>query len=563
MYFQTHFMRRFAVGLLLSVLSSAAPGQNILNNSGFEYGLMCYQNSVWSYSGNFGRGDYRLLLSPDAHSGNYSLEINCGGADCFKAAAISDPIPAYPNQSYILNLYAKCPIGATATVFIPAVATGDLSTPMNCTGYWELNTISFQTSPTAQSFFFYLFSYYGQWARFDDVVLTYGNGTAPTPLTLYPGNRNVTVSNQAVVVDGAPYLALGFFSVDYNDLPTVAAMGANTIFGLGDLSSQANCYNTTQIRYEDRAYQLGLNFVPDSSTTARLAVPSIMPGVMQQFAPHLANIAWMLADEPDQNSVPFWYMDPNVFTAEYSAAKSQTTLPVFADFQHAAWSVASDDAPYAPGVDFFMAEPYGSDFSTSSHAANIFKSFLPLRPIWMAQDDPDADLIVPKAYWLIVNGVTGIAYFDWDTFQTEPNKLAAVQQVFSELGQLKSVIFSQNIAPLVTASPSIGHTARHANGSVYILAVNPIAQNVSATFHIDGLAAGQPIHVMFENRSITASAGGFTDNFAGVARHVYVVNMPIASPPIRGPQRPNVENPRLQPPLSSGHTIEKPRGLIN
>jgi hypothetical protein len=30
--------------------------------------------------------------------------------------------------------------------------------------------------------------------------------------------------------------------------------------------------------------------------------------------------------------------------------------------------------------------------------------------------------------------------------------------------------------------------------------------------------------VLFENRTITAAAGGFTDTFSGVSRHVYVVN---------------------------------------
>ena len=509
-------------------LTGLLSAQNILNNNGFESGLMCYGTNIWSYSGIFGEGDYRLSLSPDAHSGNYSLEIGCGGADCFKAAAISNEIPTSPNQSYILSLYVKCPAGATATVFIPGTAAGDLSTFMICNGNWNLNTVNFQAAATGADFFFYLFSYYGGWARFDDVVLTYGDGTAPAPISLHSGNRNVSLSSQSLIVDGSSYLALGFFGVEQTDLAQVAALGANTIFGLGPYPNAA-CFNTTQEGYLDQAYDLGLNFVPDSSSTARLGVPAVYPAVMQQFAPHLANIAWMMTDEPDQSFVPFWYIDPSIFVAEYGAAKAATTLPLFADFQRAAWSVNTDVSPYAPGVDFFMAEPYGPDFQTVNHAVNMFQSLPPARPVWLAQDNPDSSLIVPKAYWALVNGVTGIGYFNWDTFKADPLLVAAAQQVFTELGQLKSVVFSQDIGSLVTAPPGIAYNARYDNGSTWILTANSVAQNVQPAFQVRGLPAGRTIQVMFENRSLTSTAGGFTDTFAGVARHVYVVNTPITT----------------------------------
>jgi hypothetical protein len=40
--------------------------------------------------------------------------------------------------------------------------------------------------------------------------------------------------------------------------------------------------------------------------------------------------------------------------------------------------------------------------------------------------------------------------------------------------------------------------------------------------------AGQRARVLFENRIIIADAGSFTDNFAGIARHVYVIGEPDA-----------------------------------
>src|SRR5262249_4929397 len=161
--------------------------------------------------------------------------------------------------------------------------------------------------------------------------------------------------------------------------------------------------------------------------------------IMQRFAQHQSIIAWMLADEPDQAFVPWWYIPPASFVSEYNAAKIKTALPLFADFQRAGWSVTSDVAPYADGVDFWMGEPYGPEFDTIPHATNMFRSIKP-GPIWLAQNAIDAPLIVPKAYWAIINGATGLAYFNWDEFKANPEKMAKVRQVFSELKQLKNAI---------------------------------------------------------------------------------------------------------------------------
>src|SRR5580704_604708 len=107
------------MGLYLVADLSLGQGQNILNNGGFETGLMCYSTAVWSQTGQDYKGDYQFLLSNDSHSGAYSLEIDCAGPDCLKAAIISDRIQTPPGQSYKLNLYTKCPAGRLAAVYVP------------------------------------------------------------------------------------------------------------------------------------------------------------------------------------------------------------------------------------------------------------------------------------------------------------------------------------------------------------------------------------------------------------------------------------------------------------
>jgi hypothetical protein len=132
-------------------------------------------------------------------------------------------------------------------------------------------------------------------------------------------------------------------------------------------------------------------------------------------------------------------------------------------------------------------------------------------------------LIVPKAYWAAISGATGIVYFNWDYFKADPAKLAAATQAFAELKQLNSVIFAANVDSQVTAPSGIGAIARSLKDSVYILAANPVSTPVQGMFLAPELKAGAQISVMFENRTITSQAGGFTDSFSGVSRHVYVV----------------------------------------
>src|ERR1700730_18963202 len=99
-------MRRPTTYLLLVVLIMELPSlaqNNILNNGGFETGLMCYSDWAWSQTANDFNSNYQFRLSSDAHSGSNSLEINCDGTDCLKAAIFSDTIHTPPGQPYTLN----------------------------------------------------------------------------------------------------------------------------------------------------------------------------------------------------------------------------------------------------------------------------------------------------------------------------------------------------------------------------------------------------------------------------------------------------------------------------
>lgn len=493
---------------------------NILNNGGFEYGLQCFGNWVWSQTGQDFKGDYDFLLSTNAHSGKYALEIQCNGTDCLKAAAYTQLIYTPANQAYKLSVYTQCPSGGSGIVGVAGTSKGEIDQNVTCDANWDRTVLNFTAGSSAGALRLYLYDTSRQWFRADDVVLTDADGGVPAQTVKHGGVRQVRVSGQKVLVDGSPYLALGFYDVPYQDLQRVADLEGNTVVGFG-ANTNHDCFNTEQQSYLDHAYDLGIGVVPDSTFSARLDTPAIFSPIIDRFAPHLANLAWYLDDEPDQESVPRFVVQPDTLVNEYKAIKAKTNLPVAAVFQRADWGTASDIAPYTGSVDLWMAEPYGTDFGGITKAIANFSANAS-RPIWLAQDDISASYIVPKAYFAVTSGVTGILYFDWPTFKKEQSKLDAAGQAFTELGSLKNVVFAPK-ANGVTAPSGLSYLARTYQGKTYVIAVNPTSATVSGAFAVPSLAAGTTVTVLFESRTITAASGQFTDTFNGVTRHVYRV----------------------------------------
>ena len=279
----------------------------------------------------------------------------------------------------------------------------------------------------------------------------------------------------------------------------------------------------------DQAYAMGLNVIPDSTTAARASLDngkfgangtggiSSLSALVSSYAPQLANIGWFLDDEPDQQAVNWYLLSPPTLVKEAETVRQHTSLPTLVDFQHAAYTTV--DPRYNGAADIWMAEPYGKDVEHVTEAISTLEA-IQQRPIWLFQNDTTTTLIVPKAYLAIIDGATGILYFNWDKFHLNKAGYGEVQKVFAKLGSLKEVIFASRVS--VHPPLGISATGRSYQGQTYVLAVNPNTPDVTGRFSVPGLKAGQTIKVEFENRTITSAAGGFTDTFKGVSRHVYV-----------------------------------------
>ena len=64
-------------------------------------------------------------------------------------------------------------------------------------------------------------------------------------------------------------------------------------------------------------------------------------------------------------------------------------------------------------------------------------------------------------------------------------------------------------------------TERETGQARYLMAVNADTVPLAATFTVPGLAEGDAVQVMFENRVLRATGGSFADAFAGPQAHVY------------------------------------------
>jgi hypothetical protein len=297
-------------------------------------------------------------------------------------------------------------------------------------------------------------------------------------------------------------------------------MNANTVVALGGVNTY-DCFNTEQGSYLDKAYSAQINAAPDSTFTARLDEPGVYREVMDEFSHHKAIISWFLVDEPDQADVAWYHISPSTLISEYNEAAEHTVLPIFSDMQRT-WDPDAVNLmkSYAPSMDMWMAEPYGTDFRSLERKVQVLKD-ADTKPIWLAQNAISQDLIVPKAYWAIINGARGIIYFTWDDFKDQ-GKLDEAEQAFDELSQLEEAIFGNDLGLLISVDQDIGFIGRSTDDAHYIIAVNPDTVSKEATFTSSLL--NDTVTVMFESRTIDASSGSFTDTFAGRSRHVYEIS---------------------------------------
>jgi len=135
--------------------------------------------------------------------------------------------------------------------------------------------------------------------------------------------------------------------------------------------------------------------------------------------------------------------------------------------------------------------------------------------------------------WMAVcGGATGIGYFThvwkpaYKQFGVPEENQKALRAINEQLARLAPAILSDSPARRVTIGAEgakLAALARAHEGRLHVFAVNydERLKEATATFAVEGLAAGTEIAVIDEGRTIRSEGGSFRDAFEPLAVHLY------------------------------------------
>jgi hypothetical protein len=151
-----------------------------------------------------------------------------------------------------------------------------------------------------------------------------------------------------------------------------------------------------------------------------------------------------------------------------------------------------------------------------------------------------------EVYMAIISGAQAIGYFphtwvaaeklgdpkyterggiegDYASFAVPPENQKELKKINSQITRLTPVLCSANkeVMVKVKSDGRVDCMVKEYNNKVYIFAVNMNRKPANAEFSVKGLKKGTPIVADEEDRKITAIEGGFTDQFADYAVHIY------------------------------------------
>jgi hypothetical protein len=369
--------------------------------------------------------------------------------------------------------------------------------------------------------------------------------------------------NGEFVVNGKPFLPIMSWAQNARTYPKLAALGFNTFCGSADADAAkaAGGYAVADFNTKWVGNPYLLAWIHGDEPD--------MPGKKDPNNPQ--------AGKPPRHT-------PDQLVPQYKKIKEANTgRPVFVTFTGSFTDMEKDydDATkaklypeYAKSADvvgFDIYPIYGSGHP--SHLDWVAKGVTQLRALsggrpvyawietskgsqWMTYEkQPDVLPMHTRAeVWMaLIRGATGVGYFT-HVWKPAFKEFGPNEEMQAELKRLNAQI--TRLAPAILAAPAAGKIemklaadgadlgchckATQGDGSVWIFAQNidlgegaeklkqfdPIKpRSGKAAFAVEGLKAGTKIEVVDENRTITAEAGKFADDFAVLAEHVYKIKM--------------------------------------
>ncbi len=250
---------------------------------------------------------------------------------------------------------------------------------------------------------------------------------------------------------------------------------------------------------------------------------------------HPALLAWSPVDEPDHSYIPEFYAPLEwVMSVKNTIRDADPDHPIYAleiGWRQGAFGHYRDIADFQ-GYDVYPE--FGDNIEMIGiRADQLVDETLGEKPFiayLKAYDRTAAQayMSMAEAYLALIHGANGIFY--WDLGHADPI-WSTLTQIADEIDSLNHVLLPP--ATFLDVNGSNGLCSDNSSqienaykegsdGKKYILSSN--LENFSdnnVQFTVSGLQAGTVITVLFENRTITAQAGYFEDDFGAYERHVY------------------------------------------
>jgi hypothetical protein len=373
-----------------------------------------------------------------------------------------------------------------------------------------------------------------------------------------PAIQKVEIQNGHFVVNGKPFLPIMSWDQDKRNYPLLRSVGINTHAGDPDPAAawEQGAYAITNFKPQwiKSENVLGWFYGDEPDMRAKGAGRGAGgAGATSRTSPEAvaSRCKEIRAADPSRPVLVTFTSSFMEEEKEYTAEQKGKIYPVMAS--------------NADAVGFDIYPIYGSGYATHLNYVGYGVAQLkdiagPKRAVyawietckgsqWMSYDkQPDVLPIHTRneVWQAIINGAAAIGYF---THAWKPafKEFAPTEQMQAEMKRLDDEL--TRLTPAILAAPSpakiemkLGENlscqlkATELDGSTYIFALNrdlgaqgekgqqfePIKpREGKAVFSVPSLKAGTTIEVVDEKRTITAKDGGFDDDFAPLAEHVY------------------------------------------
>jgi hypothetical protein len=353
-----------------------------------------------------------------------------------------------------------------------------------------------------------------------------------------PSGHEWRIENKILLKDGKPFLPLGFFSIEPEEMKSHDGIFNVTLTYAGvsklDKIHAVGGYCITSPYNPPQVWGTANSSEPLSDKDAQQIIKRV-----DLLKNHPALLGWYLADEPEyHNTLPLRLQQVRELIARIDPI--HPTIIV----NHRLDAIQT----YSEGTDIYSPDPYPTfkrnDDSirpinivqNSVHAA--VRACGPGQMAWVtpqafnSEDFKNKGARAPTflesrnmAWQAVIAGAKGIMWWSYAYMANYPDCTIGIPHIASEIKMLEPYVLGAGLPGISIVNDSTENFAisrRKVEGVEAIFAVNTSTQTRTVKFMAPSLA-GLKLYVLGEQRIIHVStAGDFTDQFTGLATHLYL-----------------------------------------